>query len=95
MAKQKQRVQKLRIGGQTIRVSPNSDLSASVIQEIVQHQAEPSAGAFWIKSGTDFSAERSIPLEGVRSIGADEVIHDWVPQNKALSASLRAKGLLQ
>jgi hypothetical protein len=95
MAKQKQRVQKLRIGDQIIRLSPRSDVSAAVINEIVRHRAEPSAGSFWMKPGTDLQAECGTRLEGARRICADDLINDWAPQNKALAAALKAKGLLQ
>ncbi len=37
--KQKPRAQSLRVNGQTIRVSPKSDLDVSIIKLMVDHQA--------------------------------------------------------
>ena len=95
MAKQKQRAEQLRMGGQVIRVGSGSDLNASAIREIVRHRADLSAGAFWVERGADFRAASGVRLEGVRRVSADDLNSDWVPRNKALAAAFRAKGLTQ
>ena len=95
--KQKQRAfRAVHVNGQTIPVALNSDLSPTDIKTMVQHRAEPSCGAFWVEPGSQFGDESDVRLNGVRTFTAEELKDcgsDWSPENPALVAALRAKGL--
>ena len=60
--KQKSRAQSLRVNGQTIRVSPRSDLDASVIKLMLDHVDGQIArfGEEYTKGGLGFVAKKSL-----------------------------------
>ena len=95
--KQKQRgARAVHVDGQSIRVGLDSDLSPTVIKQIVEHRAEPSCGAFWVEPGSRFGDDSDVRLNGVRTFTADDLKDcgsDWSPENPALVSALRAKGL--
>ena len=60
--KQKPRAQSLRVNGQTIRVSPQSDLDASIIKLMVDHQA-----ALAERIGEEYHLRGGYPAHGVHN----------------------------
>ena len=74
--KQKPRAQSLHVNGQTIRVSPMSDLDASIIKLMLDHQAalaERIGEEYHLRGGYDFQIQNRALAAAFRAKG---LIHE-------------------